>query len=278
MLGGKTSRSRKPPPVIEPPGSGRVLWAYLVVQVALFAGLAWKWKFFEMADLVYHTIPLDDAFFPQLLQSADVVRWCYLGALVSIIVGVLGMLPWIRSLSGAVLAGCLAIMLVHQASHNDMTFATGLWVAIWSFWFTTRMGRDEPYALIERGAFLSRAIGSMILLGGAVGKWTPEYWSGEVFYDIYFVDRDFWVFNYLRETYDTETLKTMAMWYSRKVIVVETLAGFLLWLIPARLAAVTGMFIFFSIAFLSNHLLFSVLMQMIGLMAVGLFTHRVKAT
>ena len=56
--------------------------------------------------------------------------------------------------------------------------------------------------LIRRAAFLSRLIISLILLGGAAGKWTPEYWSGEVLFDIYFVDRDFWFFNYLRDNYE----------------------------------------------------------------------------
>ena len=253
------------------PGSGRVLAAYLIVQVGLLAGLAWKWWYFQLADKVYHLYPLSDPFFPDWLESAEVVRWAYLGSLGAIVLGVAGMLPWIRRVCAAVLIGCLSVMLVHQASYNDMTFATSLWVAIWVFWFTTRMGNDEPFELLRRGAFLARAIGSMILLGGAVGKWTPEYWSGEVFYDIYFIDRDYWVFNYLRESYDAETLRWIATWYSRKVIAVETLAGFSLWLLPPKWAAAVGVTLFFSIAFFSNNLLFSVLWCLVGLSSVGFF-------
>lgn len=253
------------------PGSGRVMVAYLMVQATLFAGLAWKYEFFLLADQVYHRIQIDDPFFPAWLRSAEVVRWAYLGALASIVFGVAGMLPWIRSLFAATLSGCLAVLLTHQASYNDMTFATSMWVSLWVFWLTTRMARDEPYELLRRGAFLSRAIASMILLGGAVGKWTPEYWSGEVFFDIYFRERDYWVYNYLRETYDTETLRTIAMWYSRKVIAIETVAGFCLWLLPPKVAAATGAFTFFSIAFFSNNLLYSVLLCMVGMCSVGFF-------
>ena len=72
----------------------------------------------------------------------------------------------------------------------------------------------------------------MILLGGAVGKWTAEYWSGEVFYDIYFRDRDFWVFNLIRENFEAETTREIATWYSRNIIVIETVAGLGLWLLP----------------------------------------------
>ena len=257
--------------VESPPGSGRVLAVYLVVQVSLFLGLAWKIWYFDKADLVYHLLLLDDPFFPDWLRSPDVVRWAYLGSLGSIIVGVIGMLPWIRSVAGAALIGCLSVLLVHQASYNDMTFATSMWAGIWAFWFTTRMARDEPHQLIRRGAFLARAIASMILLGGAIGKWTPEYWSGEVFYDIYFVERDYWVFNYLRENCDAETLRNVATWYSRKVIAVETLLGFGLWILPPKWAATVGVTVFFSIAFFSNELLYSVLWSMIGLSAVGFF-------
>ncbi|MEM0925899.1 MAG: hypothetical protein AAGJ83_07665 [Planctomycetota bacterium] len=255
-------------------GSGPVLCAYLVVQVTLFIGLAWKYDYFMLADQVYHRYEILDSFFPSWLRSADVVRFAYLGSLASIVLGVVGVLPVLRLLSGASLVGCLAILLVHQASYNDMTFATSAWAAVWSVWFVTRMEVDMPDHLIRRGAFLSRVIGSMILLGGAVGKWTPEYWSGEVFYDIYFRARDFWVFNYLRETYEVETLRTLSMWYSRQVILVETLAGFGLWLLSPRKAAAVGSVIFFSIAFFSNFYLYSVLTCMVGLMAVGFFVPR----
>ena len=57
---------------------------------------------------------------------------------------------------------------------------------------------EDQADLLRRARVLSRLIISVILLGGAPGKWTAEYWSGEVFYDIYFRDRDFWVFNLLR--------------------------------------------------------------------------------
>lgn len=274
MWGGKPSSKQLVDIDPPPPGSGRVLTSYLIVQVTLFMGLAWKWFYFEAADKVYHRILISDPFFPDWLESADVVRWVYLGSLGAIVLGVIGMLPWIRSLCGAALVVCLYLLLIHQASYNDMTFATSLWVAIWSFWFTTRMAKDEPFDLLRRGAFLARAIGSLILLGGAVGKWTPEYWSGDVFFDIYFRERNYWVFNYLRETYDAETLRTIATWYSRKVVVVETCFGMGMWLLPPKWAAVAGTAIFFSIALFSNHLLFSVLWCLVGLSAVGFFVKK----
>ena len=122
-----------------------------------------------------------------------------------------------------------------------------------------------------RSAFLSRVIISMILLGGAVGKWTPEYWNGDVFYDIYFVDRNYWVFNYLRENFEPETLRTIATWYSRKVILIESTCGLGLWLLPAKWASIIGFVLLTSIALFSNFYLFSVMFALMGLSLAGLF-------
>ena len=82
----------------------------------------------------------------------------------------------------------------------------------------------------------------------------------------------------LRSWLDTESLRWAAMAYSRHVIVVETLGGLCLWLIPARWAALVGVVIFFSIAILSNFLLFSVLGPLIGLAVVGWSRSRASTT
>ncbi|MEM9588783.1 MAG: hypothetical protein AAGA03_15985, partial [Planctomycetota bacterium] len=153
---------------------------------------------------------------------------------------------------------------------NDMTFITTWWACAWSTWFGSRIGVDSETILLTKAARLSRVILSVVLFGGAVGKWTPEYWSGEVFYEIYFRDRDFWCFNWLRGNVDPDSLRDIATWYSRKVVIIETLAGISLWILPARWAAIIGMLIFTSIALFSNFLLFSVLTCLIGLASVGL--------
>ncbi len=166
------------------------------------------------------------------------------------------------------------VLCVHQGSYNDMTFVTTWWVSLWSLWYVHQNWDENRALVLRRAAFLSRLIISMILLGGAVGKWTAEYWSGEVFYDIYFLDRDYWAFNLLRANVEPESLREIAKWYSRQVVIVETVAGIGLWLLPARWAAMVGIVLLMSIALLSNFLLFSVLSCVIGLAAVGLFVPR----
>jgi hypothetical protein len=167
------------------------------------------------------------------------------------------------------------ILCLHQASYNDMTFVTAWWTGVWALWYVHHLEDDDREGMLRRAALLSRLIISVILLGGAAGKWTAEYWSGEVFYDIYFRDRDFWVFNLLRENFESDTLREIATWYSRNVIVVETVAGLGLWLLPPRWAASVAVILLSSIALLSNFLLFSVLFSLIGLAAVGFFVRTI---
>lgn len=249
----------------------RAVVAHRIVQLAMFVGLMWKWQYLVASAYVYAKIPLDDLFFPGPLQSAPVVIVTFLATVAAIALNLLaGSRRWQITLAGITLLGS-TILCLHQGSYNDMTFVTTWWVSVYSLWFVWHLQDEDQDTLLRRAALLSRLILSMILLGGGIGKWTAEYWSGEVFYDIYFRDRDFWVFNYLRENYDTQALQTIAMWYSRKVVVVESLAGLGLWLLPSKWAAAIGIVLLASIALFSNFLLFSVLMCLIGMASVGFF-------
>ncbi len=163
----------------------------------------------------------------------------------------------------------LSVLCLHQGSYNDATFTTAWWTTLWSAWFAGRLGGDDD-SLLWRGARMSRAIVALVLLGGAVGKWTEEYWSGQVLYEIYFVDRDFWLFNLLRARYEPDMLREIATWYSRNVIIIESLCGLTLWTLPARVAAVVASVVLVSIALFSSFYLFSVVLSLVGLALVGL--------
>ncbi len=252
----------------------RVLVAHRMVQAGILVTLIWKWKFFVFANGVYETIPLDDPFFPGWLRSALTLRVAFLATVASVALNMLATDRIVRRWCSLITLIGATVLCIHQGSHNDMTFVTAWWTALWSLWFVHRVEKDEPSDLLDKGAFLSRLIISVILLGGGIGKWTAEYWSGEVFFNIYFVDRDFWLFNLLRANFEMETLRQISMWYSRQVVVIETVAGFGLWLLPPRWAASVAMLILTSIALLSNFLLFSVLSCLIGLAAVGLLVDR----
>lgn len=248
----------------------RAVVAHRLVQAGILLTLTWKWSFFIGASSVYALIPVTDSFFPAWLQAVWTVRIAFLGSVLALGLNlVTGSRRLQRYCCYATLLGT-TVLCLHQATYNDMTFVTAWWASVWAVWFVHRIDDPDRDLVLDRGAFLGRLIISVILLGGAAGKWTSEYWSGEVFYDIYFRDRDYWVFNLLRDRYDEATLRTLACWYSRKVVLLETFAGVTLWALPPRWAAVIAITILVSIALLSNLLLFSVLLSLIGLASVGL--------
>jgi hypothetical protein len=254
--------------------SRQVVLPFRFVLTGMLVGLLWKVSFFRSAVAVYAAIPLHDGFFPVWLQQATTLRLAFLVAVASIVMAGFAQLRQTRCVAMAISWLACTVLLIHQGTYNDMTFTTVWWCNVWALWYAWRMDIDPVDQLRPKAAFLSRLMISVVLLGGAVGKWTGEYWSGEVFYEIYFRDRDFWVFNALRSWLDPESLRWAAMAYSRKVIVIETLGGLGIWLLPARWAAVAGVVIFASIALLSNFLLFSVLGPLIALSLAGWYQRR----
>lgn len=251
--------------------SSRPLLAFRVVQWATLAALAWKIGGFVAMVNCYVAIPLNQDFFPWVFRSSYVLTFAYLIGCISLACAALTQSARRRIIATIVSLACMSILCIHQGSHNDMTFATAWWTSLWSVWLATRLPIDAPESLIRRAAFVSRCIISMILLGGAVGKWTSEYWSGQVLYEIYFEQRDFWFFNLIRSRFSLAGLRTVATWYSRNVIIVETLGGLGIWLLPPWWAAAVSIGVLASIATFSNFNLYSVLLSLMGLAAAGFF-------
>ena len=67
------------------------------------------------------------------------------------------------------------------------------WCSLYGLWLVASIDRPWKELLPQAQAFAVLIV-SLMFLGGAVGKYTPAYWSGEVLYQIYFVDRPFWFF------------------------------------------------------------------------------------
>ena len=255
-------------------GLNRPLAAYRLVQAAILTSLFWKWEFFLQANSIYANIPVEDPFFPDWLRSVTTIRFAFWVSALATAISLITSTNLLRKICNWLGFVGISLMCVHQGSYNDMTFVTIWWCCLWSVWLAHRVETDQQELLIRRAAFLSRLIISLILLGGAAGKWTPEYWSGEVLFDIYFVDRDFWVFNYLRDNYEPKELQEIAKWYSRQTVVVETVSGIGLWILPARWAALVGTIILSGIVIMSNQYLLSVVGCLIGLACVGFLVPR----
>ncbi len=228
-------------------------------------GLVWKIQFFWWSDRVYFDYRLRDPFFPDWLESPWTLRIAFVAA---VMCGVGAAATTTRlvltALTGVELVA-LSVLLVHQGSYNDMTFLTSWWTSLWCLWLCSQLDRNASAITASRGARLASVVLSLIMLGAAAGKWTSEYWSGNVLYEIYFRDRQFWLFDFLRERLGEAELKQFSMVHSRTVIVVETIAGMMLWCIPTRLSGWIGLMLMLLIPITNNWLLFSVTMSLIGL-------------
>jgi len=249
---------------------GRQLAAFKFVQLGTLVALLWKLPFFIESARVYLEIPLHQDFFPAFFSSSATVITAYVTACLAMGFNAVTDNDRVRAWTAWIPLMAVSILCIHQGAYNDMTFTTAWWTMLWSAWFAGRIDETDTL-LIHQGARLSRTILSVIMLGGAVGKWTAQYWSGQVLYEIYFFDRDFWIYNQLRTHFEPETIRQIATWYSRQVIVVETIVGLTLWALPPRLAALVGLTVYASIAMFSNYYLFSVLLGLIALAAVGCF-------
>lgn len=251
--------------------AGRLRVMLCRVQLCVLLALLWKIQFFVRADAIYHRFLLSDPFFPDWLESPGMLRVAYLTAVFCAVVTVLftGRNAPARSagLVGVSVAQWLAItvMLLHQGSYNDMTFVTAWWTVLWCLWLASQMGRADAVVTGRRAARLACVMLSMVMLGAAVGKWSQEYWSGTVLYEIYFRDRDFWLFNLMRARLNEAQLHQAAVWHSRVVIVIESLAGVTLWCLPPRLAGGLALLVMLAIPLFNNFLLLSVTLSLIGL-------------
>jgi hypothetical protein len=174
---------------------------------------------------------------------------------------------WLR-LAGLTHAACSLVMLWHVQSYNDATHLTAFYVGLWLAWWAGRVERTDA-ASYWHGIALAIGIISLCWLGGGIGKLTPEYWAGEPFYHLYFMDKAQFPFSWMRAHLSQETIHLYAQWFSRTVVVAElVLATCILWsprwAITASILALSGMVV------ISQLQLFSVLGSLMGLaLAVG---------
>ncbi len=247
-----------------------VLPLYRVVVGCILASLLWNCQFLFSFFEINATVRIQDSFFPALFKSSNLLVALYV---IPIAFGIesmrtrnVGMLR-IQAIATAV---CMFGLCIHQSSYNNVTYLTCFWASLWCVWFSLKIEEPENQLLFKAKTFAILIV-SLIFLGGAAGKWTPGYWSGEVLYQIYFLDRDFWFFNYLRTSMDSEALREFATVYSRMVVLVESGCAFL-WLLPIKLAAMIGLVVLLGICLFSNIQLFSVMFSLLGLMLVCLHT------
>lgn len=122
-----------------------------------------------------------------------------------------------RLAGAAALAVAAAVGCIHVELFNDATFVTSFWTALWIAWLAAAPD-DE---LARHGPRLARCVVAFVFLGGAIGKLTATYISGEAFYHLYFQQKDSWPYSTLRAAVSDSTLRAIARWFSRLVIAGE---------------------------------------------------------
>ena len=198
---------------------------YRVIQYAmLFWLLGWFIKISFFADYlaVYiFAIPIRHDLFPTFFVNPYVaVFFYYLPTLAFPAI----LLPTRNRLifSNLIFLGCSLVLMNHIDTYNDATFVTSFWVSLWLLWFSINSDRKDD-AVHFHAKILAQCIIGMIFLGGFVGKLTPQYFSGEAFYNIFFHKDAYWPHSWLRTHYSVDQIKIYSQYFSWSVMVMEFL-------------------------------------------------------
>jgi hypothetical protein len=210
-------------------------------------------------------IPVHDPLFPIAFRDPLLLLLAILGPLITEF-SVLWRPTLVRARTAAVVEIVSAtILLIHQASFFRATWVVifwGSWLLAWLAWTAVR----QPALVRACGPILAQVLVAFFFLGGAVGKWTAGYWSGEPFHDILFRRHTGVLYQYLRATADESTLRYIATIYSRSIVIFETaMIGIVL--VPPRIASV--LIVLASVGlWVSSSVLYEIVFPIIGLAAV----------
>ena len=183
--------------------------------------------------------PVHDHFFPDLLRHPATLLAAFFAPLIT--EAMVLSYPTGRDMKRAAAVETLsaAILLLHQATYFYATWVVVFWAGVFMVWIAwSAAGNPERASAI--GPFLAQLLIAFFFLGGAVGKWTGRYWSGVIFEDLYFTRNSYSFLPYLHQAFSDATVHSMAVWFSRGVVVVETATAFVV-LLPARAACVVSL-------------------------------------
>jgi hypothetical protein len=231
------------------------------------AGWFLKWTFFH--EYLFSTIisyPFLIDLFPLFFRSAYAAQFFYLLPLLAV-------LAFVRPhkfyfcFAAVIMIVSSAVLLLHQDMHNDATFVTSFWTALWLLWFTTRMERQDQ-AFFVHARSLALCVVAVIFWGGFVGKLTPEYWSGQVMADIFMEQNFGWVSQWAKTHFSEEAIRFCFQWVSKAVILGEAVLSFAP-LLPYRFVCFFGIPFMTGISLFTTWRIFSVLFSLMGLLVAG---------
>jgi hypothetical protein len=229
--------------------------------VPFFAGICTKY-------------PLSVEFFPPVASSPWVSLVAYFAPCAAAGIALISQSQRVRTIAISTLPICSAALCIHQNAYNDATFVTSFWAGLWLLWLSSR-DPENVESVGTYGPVLAQGIISLMFLGGAIGKLTPQYWSGEAFYHIYFLQKPTFIYSWLREAVSDSTLQWLAAGFSKAVIVSELMiAG--LFLLSSRTTLWLSVVAMAGVVAISTSWLFSVMGSLIGIALAGILLSRLN--
>lgn len=212
--------------------------------------------------------PVHFDFFPEFLQSPDVSIGIYFFPLLAV-PAVLRPTPCRLITSSIILVVSSLVSLWHIDTYNDATYVTCFWVSLWMTWVAFNLKRDDP-GFRWQACFLAQLIVGMIFLGGAVGKMTPEYLSGEVWVNMFLKQKHYVFGIWIAQVFGSEQIGLFSQILSRGMIFGELLIG-LMPLFPYRAGTIGASLLMLVMMPLTNTwMIFSVVGCLIGMLTACL--------
>ena len=216
-------------------GTPPVTRAFLGLAVAICGVRLLLIRQYCLIIAVAAAVPLHDHFFPALLRQPALLAAAFFAPLWTEVQVLLRPTAGRMKRHAVAVTLSAAVLLVHQASYFFATWIVVFWAGLFLAWLAWS-GTADPEGAGRKGPFLAQLLTAFWFLGGAAGKWTAGYWAGEPFHDLFFAHHPYAVYALLRTWLDPDTLRVVATWFSRGVVVVETaMAGVAF--VPARVAS-----------------------------------------
>lgn len=238
---------------------------YLVFQISVAAWLfGWfvKYKFFGpylSSDIFAYPVFAEQ--FPRFFQNPSVAFTAYHMPVLCLL-GLLTQRRLVYIVMSLLMLVCTTLLGLHISTYNDMTFISSFWAALWLVWYTFHM--DDKQHIRVHAPFLVKCIIALLFLGGTAGKLTPEYWSGEAFYNLIVRQTPGYIGVYLINTFSVENQRLILGIVSKIIIVTEGLLV-LSPLYPYRLFCLLGGSVIVMIVLFRSWQILSVLSCLAGI-------------
>ncbi len=247
----------------------------MAARLAMFLWLlGWFLKCsFAFPYLLQTTIayPVSNRFFPSFFVDPYVAVVFYLFPLLVIPVVILNWQKWFLS-AASLMVTCAAILNLHINTCNDATFVTSFWTAVWLCWFIRHLFQTTDLFKLQ-AKVLAQCVVAMMFLGGAIGKLTPEYWTGEVFRQIFLEQGISSPIGKILSGISPDVQRLVLLCFSKVIIGVEFLLALAPFL-PYRFVICVLLAASFGIAMFSTWRIFSVLLCLLGILVACLIFDR----